>query len=205
MNSYRHIPIWENARRIRILSEFRNDVVTYFNNSTPLHLGAGRSEAPEAVKARQRINLGANQVQDAIVAAGVTLVVTWTPPPMVGGYVQRIDLIDNLFELDRYQISPNHAIGFIERAIGVYRSDRPAALRRTCNPLWWLWFGFLSFARAPFLLLGGMGFNAESAERSWLGRFFKLVFSLVLLVAALLTILHLMGWLPAAKTLLGIK
>ena len=205
MNSYKHILIWENTRRIRILNEFRNDVVIYFNNSTPLGLGDGRSEAPEAVKARQRINLGVNQAQDTIVAAGVTLRMTWTLPPMVGGYVQRIDLIDNLFELDRFQISPNHAIGFIERAIGVYVSDRRAALWRTFNPLWWLWCAFLWFARTPFLLLGGMGFNADSAERSWLGRFFKLIFSFVLLVAALLTILHLMGWLPAAKTLLDIK
>ena len=123
---------------------------------------------------------------------------------MFGGYVQRIYLILNLFELDRYQISPNHAVAFIERALGVYQSDRPATLRRTIDPLWWLFRGLLWFARIPFVFLGAVGFDAARAEGSVLGKFFKASFALVTVTAALLTTLNLLGWLPAVKSLLGI-
>ena len=58
------------------------------------------------VQARQRINLTSNQAHRIIAAAGIATTITWTPPPAVGGYVQRIEVFSNLFGLDRYQISP---------------------------------------------------------------------------------------------------
>ena len=121
------------------------------------------------------------------------------------GAVQEIDLFLNLFELDRYHISANHAVGFIEMALGVYQSDRTAALRRTINPFWWLFRWLLWFARIPFLVLSAMGFDTARAEGSALGKFFKLVTATTGLAAALLTILSLLGWLPEVKALLGIK
>ena len=99
-----------------------------------------------------------------IAAAGVSQLITWTPPPAVGGYVQQIHVFPNLFELDRFQIPHDHAVDFIERAIGVYQSDRPAAFRRTINHLWWLFRGLLWFARIPFVFLGAVGFDAARAE-----------------------------------------
>ena len=124
---------------------------------------------------------------------------------MIGGHVHEIDLILNLFKLDRYQISASYAVGFIEMALGVYQSDRTAALRRTINPFWWLFSGLLWFTRIPFVVLGAVGFDAERAERSVLGRFVKLAAALLAATAALLTILNLLGWLPEAKALVGIK
>ena len=205
MNAYKNIPLWENSRRCRVLVEFRDDVVSYFNNSSILGMGEGRREKPEAVQARRRINLTVIQAQRIIEAAGIAPTITWTPPPMIGGYVQRIDVIFNLFELDRYQIRADHAVGFIEMAFGVYQSDREAALRRTINPFWWLFRGLLWFARIPFVFLGAVGFDVARAEGSALGKFFKVIFALVTATAALLTILNLLDWLPGAKALLGIK
>ena len=138
MNSYKNISWWENTRRLRILEKFRNDVLSYFNNSSSLGRGEGRQESTEAVKARQRINLTVDQAHRIIIEADIAPTVTWTPPPMFGGSAQQIYLILNLFELGYYQISAKHAVAFIERALGVYVSDRPAAFRRTINPLWWL-------------------------------------------------------------------
>ena len=120
---------------------------------------------------------------------------------MIGGHVREIDLLLNLFELDRYQISANSVVGVIEMALGVYRSDRTAALRRTINPFWWLFRGLLWFTRIPFVFLGAMGFDVARAEGSAFGKFVKLVTA----TAALLTILNYMGWLPAAKALLRIE
>ena len=209
MNSYRHISLWENSRRLRVLEEFRNDVVSYFNNSSPLGIGEGRREGTEAVQARQRINLTVDQAHRIIIEADIAPTVTWTPPPMFGGSAQRIYLILNLFELDYYQISAKHAVAFIERAIGVYQSDRRAALRRTINPLWWLFRGLLWFARIPFVVLGAVGFDAARMERSVLGKFFKAIISAIItlvgMAAALLTIFNEPGWWTAAKALLGIE
>ena len=205
MTSYRNISLFQNTSRCRILMEFRDNVISYFNNSTPVKMGEDRIEEPDALQARQRINLATVEVHRIILAAGISPIITWSPPPMVGGRVQEIDLILNLFGLDRYHISANHAVGFIEMALGVYQSDRTTALRRTINPLWWLFRGFLWFIRIPFVVLGAVGFDADRAERSVSGRLVKLVAALLTATAALLTILNLLGWLPGAKALLGIR
>ena len=208
MNSYRNIPLWENVRRLEILGEFRNDVVRYFDNCEH-HEGAWMIDRPientEAVQARQRINSTVDQAQRIIEAAGIPQTITWTPPPAVGGYVQKINMLSNLFEFTRFRIPSQNAVDLIERAIGVYQSDRMAAIRRTINPFWWLFRGLLWFARIPFVVLGAVGFDAARMEKSVLGKFFKAILTLLLATSALLTILNLLGWLPAAKALLGIE
>ena len=201
MNSYRNIPLWENTRRLRVLREFRNDVISYFNNSSVMGLGEGRRENTDAVQSRQRINLTSNQAHHIIAAAGIATTITYTPPAMIGGYVQRIEVFSNLFGLDRYQISPDYVVGFIERAIGVYQFDRKAAFRRTINPFWWLKRSLLWLLSIPFIFLGALGFDAGRAEGSVFGKLLKLL----LATSAALTILNYLGWLSAAKALLGIE
>ena len=81
MNSYKNIPLWKNARRQRVLEEFRNNVFSYFNNSSALRIGEGRTEkTEEGVQARQRINLTAIQAHDIIITAGIAPTATWTYP-----------------------------------------------------------------------------------------------------------------------------
>ena len=206
MNSYRNIPLWENVRRLEILGEFRNDVVRYFDNCEHPE-GAWMLDSPientEAVQARQRINSTVDQAQRIIKAAGIPQTITWTPPPAVGGYVQKIHMLFNLFEFTRFRIPSQNAVDLIERAIGVYQSDRMAAIRRTINPFWWLFRGLLWFARIPFVVLGAVGFDAARMEKSVWGKFFKI--TSVGLTAALLTIFNESGWWTAAKALLGIE
>ena len=192
MNSYRNISIRENTRRIEVLQEFHNDVISYFDSST---------EATEARQARQRINLKVDQVCRIIVKADIATTMTWTAPPAVGGRKQQLDILLNLFNLDRYRIPVDYAVDLIERAIGVYQSDRTAAWVSTFNPFWWLFRGLLWSVRIPFIFLGAMGYEAARMERSALGKFFKVLVA----ASALLTILNLLGWLPAAKALLGIE
>ena len=141
----------------------------------PWGWGEDPIEEPDALRARQRINLTTVKVHRIILAACIAPIITWSPPPLIGGRVQEINLILNLFGLDRYNISASHVVGFIEMALGVYQSDRTAALRRTINPLWWLFRGLLWFIRIPFIVLGAVGFDADRAERSVLGRLVKLV------------------------------
>ena len=193
MNSYRNISIRENTRRIEVLQEFHNDVISYFDSST------------EATEARQRINLKVDQVCRIIVKADIATTMTWTAPPAVGGRKQQLDILLNLFNLDRYRIPVDYAVDLIERAIGVYQSDRTAAWVRTFNPFWWLFRGLLWSVRIPFIFLGAMGYDAARMERSAWGKFFKAIISLVGMAAALLTIFNEPGWRTAAKALLGIE
>ena len=205
MNSYNDIPVWENNRRRQVLADFHNDVVTYFNNSNYrgnfVELGDNRIEEPEAMEARRRINLSSHQAHGVVVAAGISPIVEWMPPAIVGGYAQKIDVIVNLFGLDRYSISAKTAVGLIEMAAGVYESNHKAAIIRTFNPLWWLSRVLLWFIRMPFLLFSAIGFNTRRAENSLPGKLVKLMTA----VASILTILHLMGLLPAVKALLGVE
>ena len=209
MNSYKNIPLWENARRCHILAEFRNDVVSYFNNCVHDEhswIAEGkRIENTDAAPARRRINSTVVQAQRIIEAAGISQSIMWTPSPMVGGNAQQIDVLPSLFELDSFRIPHKRAVDLIERALGVYQSDRIAALRRTINPLWWLFRGLLWFARIPFVFLGQIGFNTARAEGSALGKLFKAIIALVTVAASLLTVLNLLGWLSAAKALLDIE
>ncbi len=208
MNSYRNIPLWENTRRLRVLEEFGNDVVKYFDNSKYEWMLEGRTENSDAVQARPRINSTLDQARRIIAAGGISELITWTPPPAVGGHVQQLHVFPNLFELHRFHIKPQYAVDLIERTHGVYQRDRPAALRRTINPFWWLFRGLLWFTRIPFVFLGAVGFDAGRAEGSVFGKIFKLLLAtsaaLVSAAAAVLTILHHLGWLEEAKALLGI-
>ena len=204
MNAYKNIPLWENKRRLRVLQEFRNDVVRYIDNCEHpdwAWMVDGPIENTEAVQARQRINSTVDQAQRIIEAAGIPQIITWTPPPAVGGYVQKIHMLFNLFEFTRFRIPSQNAVDLIERAIGVYQSDHTAVLRRTINPFWWLKRSLLWLLSIPFVLLGAMGFNAARAEGSVFGKIFKLL----LATSAVLTIFNLLGWLPAAKSQLGIE
>ena len=201
MNSYRNIPIWENVRRVEVLEKFRDDVVSYFSNSNAMELGEGRRENTDAVQARQRINLTVDQARRIIEAVGIPQIIRWTPPPIVGGDVQHLDVLPSLFELDSFQIPHERAVDLIDRALGVYQFDHKAALRRTINPFWWLKRSILWLLSIPFVLLGAVGFDAGRAEGSFFGKMFKLLVA----TSAVLTILNYMGWLPAARALLGIE
>ena len=86
-------------------------------------------------------------------------------------------------------------------ALGVYQNDRRAAKIRTFNPFWWLWRALLWFVRIPFVLMDEMGFDGARAEASVVGQLVKLI----LFLSAVLTILNYLGWLDAAKALLGLS
>ena len=202
MRSYKRITAWESKRRIDLLHEFHEIVVSYYNDCSEGSFIGEPREGAEAIRLRPQINASLDEVCLIVRAAGITTSVTWTPPPAVGGYIQNIDVLVNLFSLRRYQIPPTFVTNAIERAHGVYVNNHKFAIRRTLNPFWWLSRVLLWFARIPFHLLGTIGFNRSRAEASLLGRLFKLLFALVSAIAATLSILHLLGWLPAAKELL---
>lgn len=161
-----------------------------------------RLESDKARRARVQINRLLNECRSIIVSAGISPIMIYAPSPAVGGYVQRVDIFTNLFNLHTVEISPDAVFDHIDRAIGVYEREQFRAWMRTFNPFFWLGLLLDLIVEIPFSLLGKAGFNKTTIEESLLGRVAKAVMYLVTLLASLLTILELTGYLETFNSLL---
>jgi len=97
MRPYTKILTWENERRLNRLIGFRDNVVTYFKNCTFNRFEYEPEENEVAQRARIDINKELGKVHNIMAAAGVYPVLVWTPPPAIGGLVQQIDIVLNMF------------------------------------------------------------------------------------------------------------
>jgi len=199
MTYYTKILHWENSSRLNRLAEFRALVIEYFNNSRAEWMVDERIEQPKAEEARVKINRMMDGIHDIILYAGVNPSIRYTPPPAVGGYIQNIDLVQNIFNLHRFHIAPNNLLDFIDRAIGIYENNAGPAFRRTINPFFYVGLVFDLVARIPFVLIGRAGFNRQKAEESLVGRLIKGVIYIITALASLLTVLQLLDYLEPTK------
>lgn len=199
MRYYTKILFWENNRRLKKLIEFRNLVIEYFNNSQANWGMDPRIEKAPARAARVQINRVRDQIHDIILHSGINPTLAHAPPPAIGGYVMPVDVIQNIFFLDRFQIEANVILDFIERSIGVYESNHKSAIARTFNPFFYLGLLFDTISELPFIAIGKLGFNRRKMEESAIGRLFKGVLYLITVVAAFLTILQLLDLLGPVK------
>jgi hypothetical protein len=204
MQLYRNITCWENQRRLQFLESFRTDIVQYFSESIYNWKVEARIEEDGAKEAKVRINKKMQEVRAIVRASGVSPVITYTPPPVIGGYIQKVDLMQNVFNLHQFQIPDDELIGFLDRAIGVYESNRRPAFWRTINPFWWVWRLMTVLVSLPFSLLGVVGFDAEKAEASLVGRLIKFLLYMIIVSASFLSILHFLGLLAGFKKMIGI-
>ena len=195
MNHYKKIPIWENRKRAKLLIEFRDLVVTYFNNLKHSDFGLKVHENEEAKQVRIKINMGLYKIHFAMILAGVNPTIYYSPPPAIGGLAGNIDLIDNIFNLHRFQIGSQELLDVIERAIGIYENDRLNALFRTVNPLFWIGLILDYIVSLPFKVIGKMGFNQKKIESSITGRIIKSTLYSIMVLAAFLTVLEKINYL----------
>jgi hypothetical protein len=199
MTYYTRILPWENNKRIEKLAEFRGLVIEYFNNSRVEWMADERIEKPQAEQARIKINRMMDKIHETIMYAGINPSVRYTPPPAVGGYIQNVDLVQNIFNMHRFHIAPNNLLDFIDRAIGIYENNARAAFLRAINPLFYIGFVFDVVAHVPFVLMGRAGFNRKKAEESFAGRLIKGAIYIITALASLLTVLQLLGILESGK------
>ncbi|MHB1516272.1 MAG: hypothetical protein ACYCVY_11325 [Acidiferrobacteraceae bacterium] len=195
MNYYTKLLPWENNRRLQKLAAFRALTTQYFDSSSANWMADKRIEEQEAKEARVDINRAMREIHDIIRCTGINPSIQYTPPPMVGGYIQNIDLVDNIFNLHPFRIAHTSLIDVIDQAIGVYERNRRAAQLRAINPLFYIGHAFAWVARLPFVFIGGVGFNRQRAEESVVGRVVKGIVYLITALASLLTVLHLLGYL----------
>jgi len=199
MRHYTKIFRWENQRRIEKLLEFRSLVFTYFENSRYDPFDDLRVEQSKALEVRDRINLCLSEIHAIILSADVVPVIIYRAPPLIGGYQSTIDLFENIFNLDRYQIGPNVVIDYVDRTIGKYRSDQTKAIFRMFNPFFYLGLLLAPISDLLFEGIGKLGFNRQKLESSIFGNVVKGLPYLLTILAALLTILHYLDLLDPIK------
>ena len=198
MRYYTKILIWENKRRLNQLREFRLLMIRYFNNSR-VGFGGGRVEESAAKEARREINLLRDEIHSIILNSGIDPSFSWTPPAAVGDDETEIDLIEDIFNLDQFDIGPNNLLDLIDRAIGKYDSNRKSAFIRTFNPFFYLGLVLDTISDLPFIAIGILGFNRQKVKTSAIGRLVKGILYLIIIVAAVLTILHFLDFVEPIK------
>lgn len=172
MSNYKNLTFWRNLYRQRRLKEFQKHIEKYF---CLIGYNSYRDivDTAESKKIREMLNKQSGFIQTYLLETGVSLSVTHTPPPAIGGYVQKIDLVDNLFNIQNYDIEPQVLVDTIDKALGVYEADLVSSLMRTFNPLYWLGRLLELIASIPFYLLGSLGLNRNRFENSVAGRLAK--------------------------------
>ena len=198
MRYYTKILIWESKRRLNKLKAFRSLMIRYFNNSR-VGFGGGRVEDSAAKEARREINLLRDEIHSIILNSGIDPSFSWTPPAAVGDDETEIDLIEDIFNLDQFDIGPNNLLDLIDRAIGKYDSNRKSAFIRTFNPFFYLGLVLDTISDLPFIAIGILGFNRQKIKTSAIGRLVKGILYLTIIVAAVLTILHLLDFVEPIK------
>lgn len=202
MKHYSRILPWENRRRLVRLTEFRALVIQYFNNTHVEWMADEPIEQPQAEEARGKINRMMEEAHGIILYSGINPSIQYTPPPMIGGYIKDIDLVQNIFHLHRFKITPNNLLDYIDRSIGIYENNIRPAFLRALNPFFYLGLAFDLVARIPFILIGRAGFNRQKAEKSLFGRLLKGIIYIITVLASLLTVLQLLDYLEPVKVVL---
>ncbi|MGD2095692.1 MAG: hypothetical protein PVH77_11860 [Phycisphaerales bacterium] len=207
MKFYNKIPIWENKERLKLLYAFRELVDTYFNNVEYVRLSPSAEPIENEIAKQKRIEMNRilSAVRNILHSAGLSPIIKYTPPRMIGGYIEHIDITLNMFNLRYYKIPHTKLFDCIDICIGIYSKDSKRAWIRTFNPFYWISCVFDYISRLPFIFLGQMGFDSGKAESSIIGRLVKGILYLIVVFSSLLTILYYLGYLEQFKELIQKK
>ncbi|HXN51522.1 MAG TPA: hypothetical protein VN943_06255 [Candidatus Acidoferrum sp.] len=181
---------WECKRRLAELRHFRELVQSYFAG-TGFDTRGRRHASESVIPLRTDINKMIPESVRSCYRVGQGLSVSYLDPST--GYNGSINLIENLFSLDRFRIPVSKAIDYLERTIGIYERELVKLRRASWNPLYWFKLGFLWVIGFPFRILGAAGFNASALEQSLGGKIVKALVGFVVFIAALLQAISLLG------------
>ncbi len=198
MTYYNKRTIFGNRYCQHHLNEFRNDIIEYFNNVQYDRYERGNIENESAIQVRSIINQKVPLAHKLISATGIDTKILYSPPPMIGGYRQNIDVLANIFNLRTYSISPVTVLDLVDRAIGVYVHDETSSLIRTLNPLFWLGELLDFIISLPFRLLRRAGIPTQKIEESYFVKIAKVMLYIVSLLAGL----EQLGWIKVISSFL---
>ena len=192
---------WECKHRLKELRDFRQLVGLYFSN-TGIDTRGRRHENANAATVRAQINLQMAEVVRSCSLIGHSLTLTYTSPSH--GFTSPMNVITNLFSLDRLRIPASKATDSLDMAIGDYERLKARLRRLSWNPLYWLRLGFFALLGLPFRMLEALGFDTRSVEQSFGGKLFKAIGALVFFLAALLQTLSLLGLPTSIRHVFGL-
>lgn len=190
---------WQNQSRLKFLYGFRKLLNKYVQNSKGSWKANSRIENNVAQQARIEINRKIDTAHKYINQSRIPTQFQYTPPPAVGGYIQNIDAIFNIFNLFDHHINFKIVFDTIDRSIGKYESNKYKSICRTVSPLFWLSFVIKYIISLPFSLLGFIGFNQDRIEFSIIGRVIKGILYLITLFASIITIMEVFNILQPLK------
>ena len=200
MTHFKKKTFFENKYSLNKLNEFLNLIEKYFGT-----VGWNYKEPiiyhTEVRNLRTRINKLVPILDKIILESDVPAYAIYTSPPMTGSRKTHVDIISNIFNLHSYKLTPQMTIDLIERAIGVYSTDKISSIIRTINPLFWFTKCMDQIFSIPLYLLTKAGFQ-EAVTNSVGMKLFRFIFNLSVFIASTLTILHLLGWLENLKLLI---
>jgi len=145
----------------------------------------------EGEGARARINQLVPRVTRYLREAGVYPHISYVPAPAVGGAIlSHVDLLANIFQLRRFDMSFYDIFDAVQKAIGYYQYKAPEALIRTLNPFWWLTRLIAFLIGVPIRILAWAGYGKfEKLESSKGVRIYKVIAGLVTLALGVITLL----------------
>jgi hypothetical protein len=200
---YSKIPIWENKRRIKALTVFRDlylDLVLVSpGNRIPLSPTTGQPFRQG--EQRSEINQRKPAIQNMVALAKIR---AFRATVRRDGSPVDIDVLAHLWELETCRVSVMLPVDAIEEAIGVYRDDQAKSRFRTFNPFFWLarlidWVADWIFN----VLVALVGADPQKAKSSGFGRVFNALKDLTLWIAtvggAIVAVLELLGYQTAIR------
>jgi len=177
------IPWWSNWRRRRFLSRVRSDLDAYFAAVTYEAFPFRVVETEEGRRIREASTGSMSRCRRIVRASGQVSLVRLAPGESPGE-VRRVDLLEVVFDLDRYHLRREDVFQALDVATRAYERGAPAAWLRTFNPLYWLSMGLDAIELVPFFPLRLLGLEPRRVADSTIGT----VFRVLLRSAALATV-----------------
>lgn len=202
MRKYSDLPFWGNIIRSRQLEKYQSRIQEYFNLVDYDDLERAIIDNQESKKIRRLLNKQAGAIEIYIIETGLSPCLTHIDAPAMGSRATRVNVIDNLFNLQYFDIEPQEVIDIIDRALGVYEKDFAKSVIRAINPIFWLGRILELISSIPFYLLGRIGFNQQKLEESFIGRLVKLVIKVATLLALTWELLARLKMIPETFDLL---
>jgi hypothetical protein len=163
--------------------EFTNLYIEYANlKSSELMYGetsARRTELRDVLSRKTPV------IRSYLLEIGESTSMYYSPPPMVGGFAGTIDMLTDAFNpIFDVQSIDQQIIDLLNRGVGRYNYAIENRWKRWMNPLYWIG----ELIRVPFYLAKWSGFNGQKAERSFLGKAYKLIVAIGALIAFLIEV-----------------
>jgi hypothetical protein len=194
---YDKIPIWENKRRIKELTFFR-DLWLEGMFAAPHVLispATGKPFSPE--QRRSELNHRIPGVREMVALSNISSLRDWRTirkddPPL------HVDVLEQFWYTEKLRLSPRAPTDVVDEAIGVYQADQTRSWIRTCNPFFWLARLIDWLVGEAFNVVALFGYNPEAARLSPIGRFVfvvgKFIVEFFILAAAVCTVLEFLGF-----------